>query len=88
MIRIPQYLDVPFQVLYWESDEFAFILLFFTLALAFGGWVLWALLPIGPYTYIHFKRKYNRGFLKHLIYIVGFKEFHGYPSAFCTDFYE
>ncbi|HPJ93796.1 MAG TPA: type IV conjugative transfer system protein TraL [Deltaproteobacteria bacterium] len=88
MEKVPQYLNAPFTVLFWSSDEFVIIILFITLALAFGGYPLWILAFIGPFGYVHFKRKYNRGFLKHLIYMSGLKTFEGYPSTFERDFME
>jgi len=86
--KIPQYIDSPPQILFWEADEFGFITLFFILALMNGGWIMWGLVITGPWFYIHFKRKNNRGFLKHLFYMSGIKNIKYYPSIFIDEFME
>lgn len=86
-IRIPQYLHRPYQVLFFEVDElFALIIMLF-LAISFGT-IFWVLLV--PYMYMlsYFKKKYPRGYLKHLFYVLGLINFKNAPSYYETKFYE
>lgn len=87
-VRVPQFIDQPPQVLFWSADEFGFITLFFILALICGGWIMWSLVILGPWGYITLKRRYNRGFLKHLFYMSGVRDVKHYPSVFIIDFSE
>jgi len=87
MERFPQYLSAPMQVLWWESDEVAIILTFLAMAMVFGG-VFWIIGLAGSFLYSNVKKKYPRGFLKHVIYFSGYKDLKHYPSAFQTEFSE
>lgn len=86
-MKFPKYLSSPYQVLWFESDDIALIAMFLTLALIFGN-VFWILLFAGPVVYMKFKKHYPRGFLKHLLYFIGFVKFHGYPQFFEKEFLE
>jgi len=83
--RFPQYLSSPFQVLWFETDELGIIFLFFTVALIYGG-VSWIMLLAGPWMYSKLKKKYPRGFLRHLLYFMGLVSMKGYPSYFEEEF--
>ena len=83
----PRYLHRPLQVLWWEADEFAIVMIFFTLALIYG-YLFWLLMIAVPYGYSKFKRKYPRGFIFHLLWFVGLLNFKGYPSFFEKEFRE
>jgi type IV conjugative transfer system protein TraL len=86
-VRCPRYLHKPIQVLWWEADEFVIVMIFFTLALIFG-YVFWLFLFAGPYIYTKFKRKYPRGFFKHLFWFSGVIKMKHYPSFFEKEFLE
>ena len=83
----PRYLYRPLQVLWWEVDEFAIVMIFFTLALIYG-YIFWFLMIAVPYGYSKLKKKYPRGFIFHLLWFVGLLDFHGYPTAFEKEFFE
>ncbi len=85
--RFPQYLSAPFQVLWFESDDLVIALIFYVLALLYGG-VFWLLIAGGPYAYSSVKKRYPRGFLKHSLYFMGLVRMRGYPEFFETEFYE
>lgn len=85
--KIPQYLHKQHQVLFFESDELAFIMLLFLLALMFG-YVFWILLFVLPALYMKIKKKYPRGALKHLFYTIGVISFKGAPSYFEKNYHE
>jgi len=85
--KFPKYLSSPMQVLWFEMDDLAIIMLSFMMASIFHGW-FWLMVIIGPFVYTRAKRKYPRGFLRHLLYLSGIKELNGYPSPFQSEFLE
>jgi type IV conjugative transfer system protein TraL len=85
--RFPQYLSSPYQILWFESDELVMIFITFILALTVGSYT-WILLFAGPWLYRRMKLKYPRGFLKHLLVIIGLVKIHGYPDFFEEEFRE
>lgn len=87
-MKIPQYLHRPLQVLWWESDEFLIVMLGFGMWLTFGGYYFVVVGLTVPYVYSKFKKRYSRGFLRHMMYFAGFKRFEGYPEFFMKDFIE
>lgn len=86
--RFPQYLAQPFMILKFESDEIMVVLTCLVMAFTVGGWFVWALLFFGPYVYITKKRKYPRGFFKHILYFIGVSNLEGYPSYHEREFIE
>jgi len=85
--RFPQYLSSPFQVLWFETDELIIAFAFLIFALIFG-YLFWLLLFVGPYLYTRLKKKYPRGFLRHVLYFIGLIRIKGYPSYFEREFIE
>ncbi len=85
--RFPQYLSAPLQVLWFEADEIAMIVLLFTISSAFGGWT-WLSFIVGPYLYSKAKSKYPKSFLKHMLYFSCLKVLRHYPTSFETFFLE
>lgn len=85
--RIPQYLHRPHQILFFDAEDMALIMLLFVLAMMFG-YIFWLLLFVVPYIYMKTKKKYPRGTLKHVIYRLGLIHFKGSPSIFEKKFME
>lgn len=85
--RIPQYLHLPLQLLWFDSEELMIIMVLYVFGLVFGGWA-WAGIVIGPYLYIQVKRKKPRGFLRHLLYQAGLYRLDGYPEPHSSRFWE
>lgn len=85
---VPQYLHRPFQLLFWESDELALIIIMFTLAYLGSSWFLWVLFVAVNYTYSRFKKSYPRGFLRHMLYSFGFIRLKAYPNADVVMYHE
>lgn len=85
--KIPQYLHRQHQILFLDADEFVFVILFLLFALIFG-YIFWILLFVVPFAYAKGKKKYARGFLKHLLYKLGVFNFKGAPSYFENKFSE
>lgn len=85
--RFPQYLSAPVQVLWFETDELAIIILFFLLASIFHG-VLWIFCIAGPFAYSSLKNRYPSSFLQHMLYFSGIKRLKNYPTSFANTFSE
>ncbi len=83
----PQYLSKPIQVLWFEIDELVIFLLSLTIALTYGGFA-WLMFVGMQWGYSRTKRKNARGFLKHVLYVLGLVEMKNYPEYFEKDFHE
>jgi hypothetical protein len=59
----------------------------YLLAIVFGG-VFWLAMIAIPLGYGLLKRRYPRGFLRHLFYLAGWSTLHGYPIFFEEEFVE
>ena len=84
----PQYLSKPYQVLWFEPDD---MIMAYAAAIIFGfmiGGVFWVIVPIVPFAYGRMKKKYPRGFIKHVGYFLGIITFKGYPGFFQQKFRE
>ena len=84
-VRFPQYLNKPFQVLFFEPDDMAFMVIGYILAQEFGG-VFWLLMVLLPWGYGRLKHNYPRGLLRHTLYFVGIARLKRYPHFFQNKF--
>lgn len=84
-VRFPQYLNKPFQVLFFEPDDMAFMVVGYILAQRFGG-IFWLLMVLLPWGYGRLKRNYPRGLLRHMLYVVGIAPLKRYPHFFQNRF--
>lgn len=85
--RFPQYLHRPYQVLWFETDDMGILTLCFILAIIFGG-LFWIALFVVPALYMKTKKKYPRGYLRHLLYFAGILRFKRYPDFIIKEFVE
>ena len=83
----PQYLSKPIQVLWFELDELVIFVFTLTLALIYGG-AMWLIFIAAQWLYTRTKRKNARGFLKHILYVLGLLELKHYPEYFEKEFHE
>lgn len=83
----PQYLGKPIQVLWFELDELVIFVFTLTFALIYGG-VVWIIFIATQWFYTRTKRRHARGFLKHILYILGLVEMKNYPEYFEKEFHE
>lgn len=83
----PQYLNKPIQVLWFELDELIIFIFTLTFALIYGG-VMWLIFIGIQWFYTRTKRKNARGFLKHILYLLGLAEMKNYPEYFEKEFHE
>jgi len=86
-LRIPQYLHRPYQVLFFEVDELVVVILTLFLGLCFGS-IFWVLTIPVVFLLSYFKKKYPRGYIKHVFYMTGLVVFKGAPNYFETKFEE
>jgi len=85
--RMPEYLHMPTQILWFDSSEFSMIIVLYLMAMVFGG-LTWIALFIGPCIIIPYKRKKERGYFQHLLYKTGFASLKGYPLPTANVFHE
>lgn len=83
----PQYLGKPIQVLWFELDELIIFIFTLTLALIYGG-LMWIVFIGVQWFYTRTKRKHAKGFLKHILYMLGLLEMKNYPEYFEKEFHE
>ena len=86
-VRVPVYLSKPARVLFFESDDVCIFVLFLCMGLTLGGWMHIATVA-GPVAYYKIKQCYPSGFLSHMIYFSGIRDFTHYPGFFHRHFYE
>jgi len=85
--KIPKYLHRPYQVLFLDSEDLGIIFFFFLFAFLFGG-IFWILFLVVPFMVLKKKRKSPRGYVKHLLYLLGLYDFKNCPSVFEKKFNE
>ncbi len=85
--RFPQYLSKPIQVLWFELDELIIFIFTLTFALIYGGF-MWIVFIAIQWFYTRTKRKYARGVLKHILYMLGLLKMKNYPEYFEKEFNE
>jgi type IV conjugative transfer system protein TraL len=85
--KVPQHLHKQHQILFFESDELALIVILFMFALIFG-YIFWLLLFVLPIGYFKVKKKFSRGILRHMFYVMGLISFKGAPNYFEKKFNE
>jgi len=85
--KMPQYLADPYQLLWFEPDDLSIMLIGYLLAMTFGGF-FWLVMVAGPLGYGLVKRRYPKGLLRHLFYMIGWTKLHGYPNFFEEEFRE
>jgi len=83
----PQYLSKPIQVLWFETDELILFVFTLTLALIYGK-IMWLIFLLTQYFYTRTKRLKPRGFLKHILYMLGLIKLKNYPDYFEREFHE
>jgi hypothetical protein len=86
-VRVPQYLHLPLQILWFDTEEVSVIIVSYLIGLLFGG-LSWLLLVLLPCLYIWIKRQQPRGYLVHTLHRLGFAKLTGYPGPQAREFYE
>lgn len=85
----PQYMSLPIEVLWWEMDQVIIAALSMGGALlSRGGWMVWVIALLLNYFYAKLKAHRPRGFIKHVLYVLGFVRMQSYPDYFAQQFSE
>lgn len=85
--RMPQFLHLPHQVLFFDMDDLLLLILsiFASVYLYFYvGVVVFVFMIV----YMRLKHKLGRGYIFHLLFLVGLHRFKGYPIYFEKKFYD
>lgn len=86
-LKIPQFLHRPYQVLFFEADELMALVVGFVFILFFGAW-LTILLILFAILLNRLKKKYPRGYLRHIFYKFGLIDLNGVPTYFENRFHD
>ena len=85
--RLPQYLHRPLQILFFELDDVVAAMIGYLMGFMLGGWFWFAVLVL-PTVYRFAKKGHPRGFLKHMVWAIGWAPMPGYPAFFDHEFHE
>jgi len=86
--KFPETLDRPLQIIWWETDELAPLLVGLLLYLITDVWLFLILGYLGTRFYSKYKNRLPDGFLGHIAYALGLKNIPGYPSYLIDEFWE
>jgi len=87
MAMVPRYLHLPVQVLWFDMEDIAILLVSYSLWMLFSSWYVVPVVIGFPYLFMKIKSSKPRGFLRHTLYQYGFASLKGYPPAM-TERYE
>ncbi|TCK58446.1 type IV conjugative transfer system protein TraL [Seleniivibrio woodruffii] len=85
---VPQYLHKPNKVMMLDMDEFAVFANAVAMGIILKSLIVFIIGVFLFFAYRKAKNKYPRGFLRHIPYIVGLKQFHNFPNIFIRSFKE
>jgi hypothetical protein len=88
MARVPRYLHLPPQILWFDTEDLAAIAGCYLAWLMFSSWVILPFAVLVPFFFIRTKQRRPRGFLRHKLYSLGFASLKGYPPAHVRSFRE
>lgn len=74
--------------MWMETDELVFLLVLVGCCLIGKGIIVWIIALFIQAAYIITKRKKQKGFFKHVLYMIGFLTMKGYPEYFEQEFHE
>ena len=86
-VRMPQYLHLPTQVLWFDSHEVMLLTFAYLGALTIKGWS-WLFLFAAVFAFIPYKRAKPRGYIPHLLYRAGLVSMKRYPVPAARRFDE
>lgn len=86
--RVPRYLHLPLQVLWFDMEDIGVILVMYVFWLMIDHWSGLVLLVLVPRLFMSVKANKPRGFLRHILYRYGFAKLKDYPSPQTRVFHE
>ncbi len=86
--RVPRYLHLPVQILWFDMEDIAIISASYALWLILDTWYALPLIVILPWLFKSAKTNKPRGFLRHLLYAYGVQKLTHYPPPHIEVFEE
>ena len=86
--RVPRYLHLPVQILWFDIEEIGLIIVCYTLAMIIDSWYAAPFVVLVPWIFKTVKAEKPRGFLRHALLAYGFQSLRGYPSPQIRAFHE
>lgn len=86
--RVPRYLHLPMQVLWFDMEDIAVIIVSYVVWLLLDSFMLFPMVVLVPWLFKSAKADKPRGYLRHLLYAYGFQKLEGYPSPHTREFDE
>lgn len=87
-VRVPRYLHKPIQILWFDVEDIALIVVMYVLWLVIDRWWILPAVVLVPYWFRELKLRKPRGYLRHLLYQFGFERLRGYPPPASREFRE
>jgi len=88
MARVPRYLHLPLQVLWFDTEDIAVILVCYVMWMVVSSWLIVPFVVLAPFLFMKIKATRPRGFLRHKLYRAGFSQLRGYPPPHARRFRE
>ena len=90
MTKIPRYLSDPIQILWLQPDDIFIAVITYVIGINVIGFSLELIILMVSvlWGYSSVKKKYPRGFLKHMLYFLGYAKLKGYPIFNIKEFRE
>lgn len=86
--RVPRYLHLPMQILWFDLEDIGVILASYALWLVLDSWWLLPFVVLVPWLFKTVKADKPRGFLRHLLFAYGMQKLEGYPGPQVVRFDE
>lgn len=87
-VRVPQYLHMPGQLLWFDTEELMVLVVAYTMANTLGSKWAWLVGFALAGLFIWVKRRKPRGFIRHALYQAAIYKLEHYPPAPVRRFYE
>ena len=87
-VRVPRYLHLPVQILWFDMEDIAIIIVSYTLWLLLDSWMLIWMVVLVPWLFRSMKADKPRGYLRHILYAYGFQKLKRYPPPQTLEFNE
>lgn len=86
--RVPRYLHLPVQILWFDMEDVGVAGASYALWLALDSWLALPIVVLVPLLFMKVKAGKPRGFLRHLLYRYGFTKMDLYPPPNVTAYHE
>lgn len=86
--RLTKYLHLSIQILWFDYEEFVLLISLYVSAMVLSNNAIWIACLIIPFIAIPYKRKAQRGYLKHKAHHLGFGVLDLYPDPSAKKFHE